>query len=469
MICHSTNSSGRLNAFQRLMLQWSELHPYNAAHVYRIARPSDSLALVDAVRRAYAATGLGIVEVDANDLSYHHQTDHEPAVELIAGGADPGAALADHVTKQLNRPFERPKCYPWRFSLLDAEPGAHYVIATYDHWVADSTGARLLLRHVLDRYCEWNLPENRRPLDLYPGTYREVFPHRLGGARLLGAGARSIGNWLRNRSVAQVPYSSSRQMDIRFELYHTESGTTDQLRHFARSLNATVHDVILAALGRAMAEFLPRRAIRKQQAMSLGTIVNARGEAQDDLSDSLGAFLGYYLVRLAADKDMNLADAVRHIAAATGPIKANRAYLDSLVNMKLASAVWPWLRQNAKVHFMRKMLPLTAGVSNVVVRDDWMSHCGDGCIAEYIRGASTGPILPLTLTPTTLGDEMNVGVSYRIAGFSRHKIAGVMERFMEQIEHPAGTRRGRHSRPERRHSTVPRPVAVRRRELVATS
>ena len=111
---------------------------------------------------------------------------------------------------------------------LDAGPDAHYVIAAYDHWAADSAAARLVLRHVLDRYCEWNRPENRRPLDLYPGTYREVFSHRLGGARLLrpvhfaapvdeqpvgGAGSLLV----------------SRQMDVRFELYRAASGSVPQL------------------------------------------------------------------------------------------------------------------------------------------------------------------------------------------------------------------------------------------------
>ncbi len=247
---------------------------------------------------------------------------------MVAGGGNSESALVDCVTRELNRPFARPQCKPWRFSALEAGLDAHYVIVAYDHWMADSVAARNVLQHVLDRYCGWNRPENRRPLDLYPGTFREVFSHRLRAARLLSAGVHSFGQWMGNRSVAQVPYASSRQMDVRFELYRAAAGTMPQLRDFARSLGATVHDVILAALGRAVAEHLPRRATRKGQAMSLGTIVDVRGEAEEDLSDSLGAFLSYFLVRLAADEPMGLAEAVRRIAAATGPIKARRSYLE---------------------------------------------------------------------------------------------------------------------------------------------
>ena len=219
MICLSDNMLGRLNAFQRLMLQWSELHPYNAVHVYRIARPLAYEHLVESIRQTYRATGLGLVEVDVADLTYHCQTDHAPQVALVDDGDDSELALADWVTRELNRPFARPQCKPWRFSALEAGPDAHYVIVAYDHWMADSVAARNVLQHVLDRYCGWNRPENRRPLDLYPGTFREVFPHRLGAARLLAAGVQSLGQWMGNRSVAQVPYASSRQMDVRFELF----------------------------------------------------------------------------------------------------------------------------------------------------------------------------------------------------------------------------------------------------------
>jgi hypothetical protein len=210
-----------------------------------------------------------------------------------------------------------------------------------------------------------------------------------------------------------------------------------------------------------MAEFLPRRAVRQQQRLSLGTIVDTRAEAQEDLSDSLGAFLGYYLVQVAADKTMSLAEATRRIAFATGPIKTQRAYLDSLVSTKIASELWPYLSEKVKPFFMRRAIPMTAGVSNVVVRDGWMERCGAGCISEDIRGVPTGPILPLVLSPTTLGEQMNVGVTYRIAGFPRQKIDGVMEIFMNQIERPMGVRRRLRRRRAGRTPMLPSAAANR--------
>jgi len=459
MICSSSEASGKINAFQRLMLQWSELHPYNATHIYRLARPLAAGALTSAVRETFLAAGIGIAELGTDGRSYRHRPDPNPEVEVIWDAEDPEAELAAHVTRELNRPFDRPRCKPWRFSALEIDRDSHYLIVTYDHWVADSVAARLVLRQVLDRYCRWNTPEGRMPLDLYPGAYREVFAHRLGVRGLLRSGVNALRQLQNGRSVAQVPYSSSLHMDIGFELYRADGGAVSRLRRFARSQGATVHDVMLAALGRAMAECLPRRASRQNRNLSLGTIVDTRSEANEDLSGSLGAFLGYYLAPLPADRSMGLTDAVRRIAAVTRPIKQRRAYLDALLTMKLAGAVWPFLPKRSKPFFMRRTLPITAGVSNVVVRDGWVEQSG-GDIVEYIRGASTGPILPLVLSPTTLGDEMNVGVSYRLAGFTRRKIDGVMEMFMDQIEHPQGVRRRmpRDRRPSTPVLSYPEPI-----------
>ena len=149
----------------------------------------------------------------------------------------------------------------------------------------------------------------------------------------------------------------------------------------------------------------------------------------------MGAFLGYYLVRSDPDATIGLDEATRQIAARTRPIKTQHRYMDSLVNMQFINTVWPWLSANTRRHFMRKSLPMSGGMSNVVVRDAWMNDNRD-MILDYHRGVSTGPNMPIVLSPTTFGDHLNIGVSYRIAGFSRAKIDALMEMFRDQIEHP---------------------------------
>jgi hypothetical protein len=439
MICQTPIASGRLNAFQKVMLQWSSLHPYNATHTYKIAGPLRFGGLVEAVETTFRRHCLGIAHLSADGQSFRHETDIQPEVEHVAGGDDPERNLREHLNLTLNRPFERPTSHPFRFAAIDAGPQSHYVILAYDHWIADSYAARLLSRSVLGQYLPLDLRENQGRLELYPGTYREVFRRRLRGAALALAAFRAIRQWNRNRSAWRVACWPNTQWAINYRLYHTTAGTVARLQEFARANGATVHDVLLAALGRAMVEVMPSRG--RRHGLALGSIVDTRGVADEDLSNTMGAFLGYFLVRTTPDATIGLDEAARQIAARTRPIKTRHQYMDSLVNMQFVNTAWPRLSATARRHFMRKSLPMSGGMSNVVVRDAWMNENRD-VILDYHRGAPTGPGLPIVLSPTTFGDHLNIGVSYRIAGFSRAKIDTLMETFRDQIEHPNKASRG---------------------------
>ena len=98
---------------------------------------------------------------------------------MVGGDGLPENRLAAHLARELNRPFARPRCRPFRFSVVDAGPKSHYVSLTYDHWVADSVGARLLMRHVLGRYLKLDIPENR-------GNFGPLSGHVSRGLRRIG-------------------------------------------------------------------------------------------------------------------------------------------------------------------------------------------------------------------------------------------------------------------------------------------
>jgi hypothetical protein len=53
---------------------------------------------------------------------------------------------------------------------------------------------------------------------------------------------------------------------------------------------------------------------------------------------------------------------------------------------------------------------------------------------DYFRGVSTGPVTPLVLSVTTVGDRANVGLSYRTTIFSPEEIERVRHGFTQHLE-----------------------------------
>ncbi len=435
MDTHVDRERGRLNAIQHMMLQWSQTHPYNACHLYKLAGRADAERLQVAVQDAFAFNRLGAVELAEDGRHYTIATGSAPDIEAPEGTGDSDDDVRRHVARALNRPFPRPRCHPLRFALIPYDANSHWLAATYDHWTADSVASRLVLRHVLGRYLGLEIPASSQPLTSYTGTYRDAFKGELGWNRVIP----SVLNTVR-RSVFQSPTAhpacfSMSDMTVDYRLCSTAPGTVARLRKYARSLDATVHDVMLAALARALARHLPRRLWRgRPRDVALGTIVNTRPDASADVNEMLGAFLAYHVVRSSPDTAGSFEDAVRQIHALTAATKAKRGHLNSLVSMKLSAAIWPYLKEAARPHFLRRVLPLTAGISNVVLRDGWLGAPTTDRILGYARAASTGPMVPLVLSPTTVGNEMNLGLSFRVTAFSSAKIDAIQSMLLEQLD-----------------------------------
>jgi hypothetical protein len=53
---------------------------------------------------------------------------------------------------------------------------------------------------------------------------------------------------------------------------------------------------------------------------------------------------------------------------------------------------------------------------------------------DYFRAVSTGPVTPLVLSVTTVGERVNLGVSYRTTVFSKPDIENLQSRFREHLE-----------------------------------
>lgn len=108
--------AGRFNQFQRLMLQWDELHPYNAVHVVRLPGQPDLARLGTVLRQLLPRLDLTGFRMDAERTSFVYQGGPTPGEVKLVSAADPQAALSTEIEQQLNTRFAGdPGFDPFRF------------------------------------------------------------------------------------------------------------------------------------------------------------------------------------------------------------------------------------------------------------------------------------------------------------------------------------------------------------------
>src|SRR6185503_11197753 len=97
---------GRLNIFQRTMLLWNELHPYNSVHLVQVFAPLDLPRLSESVNRSLQMQGLGNLTLSPDRGTYRYENDAAKCgITVVKVGDAPRADLAAEAERQLNAPF----------------------------------------------------------------------------------------------------------------------------------------------------------------------------------------------------------------------------------------------------------------------------------------------------------------------------------------------------------------------------
>ena len=85
---------GRLNSFQKTMLQWNDLHPYSAVHVVQIPGALDEARLRHTLQSALQARGLTNLALDRERFTYSYGGGESRSdLKILPGGKDPRPAL----------------------------------------------------------------------------------------------------------------------------------------------------------------------------------------------------------------------------------------------------------------------------------------------------------------------------------------------------------------------------------------
>jgi hypothetical protein len=417
-----------LNLFQAQMLRWRELHPYNAVHVVAVEASLDATALTGAIAAELEQRGLTGLVLDARRRRYEWRG----GAARVALRRVPASALLDGIAqaieRELNEPFaDATPCEPFRFFLLEAPDGRALGLA-YDHFIAGGDCILELLRAIVARAAGGECAATR--LQLYPPTQARLFlrnlPQVMTGLGRLPAQIASA------RATARPRYRDVSNGYNAYALYTLPAAQTRRLLAQAKTWSVTVNDMLLALLLFALDPLAPQRhRARRRRSLAVASIMNLRPEFGAAAERAFGQFLGSLRVAHPLPAEADLESVARKVHAETSRVKDRKLYLTTLLAMRYVAAVWRMLSPAQRAGFYAKSYPIWAGVSALNVNAMW-PHPPGTSPPLYVRGVPTGPLAPVVLAVTTVGDTLYAGFSFRTAAFSRDDIdqlwAGLVRR-----------------------------------------
>jgi hypothetical protein len=428
------NENG-LNLFQKLTRRWEAVHPYNAAQVMRIRGTLSPCDAADAWAEGLRTMGLGRVHV-VEDARFRHEALNGEFVRYPLAVLPQDTSLEEHLTSELNRPFDQPDEPPFRPFLLQEEDSFYFGVV-YQHWIADSVSIRCVMREWFGRLFD---PRMVRPSPIRHARkgYWNLFGNR-GNWRLDEAVLSNFRAHMRYRRVRKIKCNSRHDYPVRVTLHRCADGMIDALRAMARSQKCKVHDVLMAAVAEACDAYVPTQARRNRPDIAVGSIVDLRQHAADDLSDTFGLFLGFTQVVCRPQVLKDWPRLLKCVAAQNRVHKQNGLPQASMLWMAAVMALNPFVPDKNLYHFYRKEMPTAGGLSNVNMNDTWAAQYQPDPIQEYWRISPTGPMVPLVFSTTTLGSRLTVALTCRDGMMAPQRSGEMADSLLERLSDVAQT------------------------------
>lgn len=427
----------KLNTFQRTVLMWNDMHPYNAVHVVKISRGLDPAQLKSVIDSCLEACGLTNLVIDRNTKEYQYNGGKSDVAVEIIRGEEGGDALAGEIRRQLDSPFDlNGEMNPFRFFAIE-EDDAFYLGLVYFHIIAGADSIIVLLKSMMKKYTEGERSGPYPVFDLYPDSRCRV-PGRSGYVvKWLASLPRNIA--LLRRSC-RPDFDNLLCYDTGFELHSFGPEDYAVLVSASRKWGVTLNDLFLAMLLKALSPLAVRRLeAKRRKDITVASIVNIRKDLAFNDPRIFGVFLGYFNVSHPVPGGVDLKTVSEAVHAETETIKKNRLYLWTLVEMRMALFLFPYFFSKKKNNFYSKYHPVWGGITNLNLNTFWQQ--ADGKPPEfYLRAVSAGSATPLVLSFTTVHDNISVGISYKETVFSKEDIRTILSCFSMDILQLKGDR-----------------------------
>ncbi|HYV26013.1 MAG TPA: hypothetical protein VFA77_00635 [Candidatus Eisenbacteria bacterium] len=411
------------------MLQWNDLHPYNAVHVVRIGEPLDLGRLKRIIAARVEREGFGSLFINRGGGRFQYEkTPASPELRVLSSGAESSSGFADEIERQLNTPFNsREPFSPFRF-FVAPEMESFSLGLVYFHPVADAECILILLKRIVDDYGGSAGQEDSLGFDRYPKRADIAFR----GPTLLLKKLADAFSLLRGMRRAYRPhYRDSANFDSKFDFFTVNPETLQSMSKAAKSWSITLNDFFLALMMKAVSALAPNRSrTARRKEIALGCIVNTRKDLGMAGQKIFGLFLGSFVVHHEAPEGIDLADLARDIGQQTRKVKQQQLYLGSGLELALGRIMTSFFPAERRKKLYAKQYPLWGGISNMDLNPLWPQK-DQAAPLDYFRAVSTGPVTPLVLSITTFGRVANVGMTYRSTAFSQEQIRRVKGCFLD--------------------------------------
>ena len=285
---------GTLNSFQKTMLQWNDLHPYNAVHVIRIPDALDLPRLRGVIGGTLEGYGLGELRLDRAQGTYRYDGGPSPVeITIVPAGPDLRIPLSVEIERQLNTDFRRDEPFsPFRF-FVATEEMAFYLGLAYFHPIGDAECIVWLLKRLADAYQRRPEATSLGDMDLYAAGRSGLLRRPVLLTRKLASLPGFIG---RLRRSCRPPYRDIHDLQNRFTMCTMTPEHLRSLIAAGKAWGVTLNDLFLALLVKCLGTLAAPRAHGKRTSLSVGCIVNTRRDLERDGRTSLGVFLGSFVV-----------------------------------------------------------------------------------------------------------------------------------------------------------------------------
>jgi len=422
----------RFNAFQRAMLQWNSMHPYNAVHVVRLPGSPFEERLKDAINRAIEARGLTALTLNRERGTYTYAGGPSDC-ELVTIECEENLTevLSREIERQLNTPFPNFGAFiPFRLFVARGEDSFALGLV-YLHAVADAESIVLLMKEIVAYYAgrrrNGQCLESRIPSAVHRNQF---LAHPGAFTRKLASMPTLIKNMRRS---CRPSYGDAANFHNGFRLIAMESRNLRCLVESAKAWGITVNDLLLASLTKSCAILATgREQARRRKNLSVGCIVNTRRDFGEEDRKAFGLFLGSFVITHAVPNHVTLRELAGDIGRKTLEIKKKKLYLAAALELSFGRLMLSFFSVERMKKLYQKNYPLWGGLSNMNINSLWRSVETDKPI-DYVRAVSTGPVTPLVLSFSTIGNVANIGLSYRSTVFSTSDIGHFVSRFLEAL------------------------------------